>query len=213
MIGPIMYGPSSMHTAGACRVARAAWQLFGEQEIVEAHLTLHGPFRVPEGGILNKALVAGLLGYDTDHDRLNHSHEDMAAKGGVVTYENSDEPCPHSNSIRFILKGKDGRTLEVMGASIGGGMIDIYLLAGAEIHIAGDYHTLVAFCRDAAAMAGPIGELASSLRDPAVETALSPDGRTQLVLVKSPKPIPEAFSQAVSALEGIDRVSGHRQFE
>ena len=62
LIGPIMFGPSSSHTAGACRLSRAMWQIAGGK-INKAELDLHGSFRAHEGGSVNKALVAGLLGF------------------------------------------------------------------------------------------------------------------------------------------------------
>ena len=211
MIGPVMFGPSSMHTAGACRVARAVWQIAG-QDVREAHLELHGAFRVREGGQVNTALVAGLLGYDTDNDRLHHSLEDAAASNVKLTWENTVLKGAHNNTVRYTIKCKYGE-LCIAGVSIGGGMIEIQEINGAPVSITGDYHTAILFCSDAKAAAETARERLSKVSGLKVEDCASEDGKTQLVLVKTPKALLEENNTELRAIPGVTRMTGHTMFE
>jgi len=211
MIGPIMFGPSSMHTAGACRVARAVWQIAGE-DVREAHLELHGAFRVPEGGQVNTALVAGLLGYDTDNDRLHSSLEDAAANGVGLTWENTVLPGAHNNTVRYTVKGNYG-TLCVTGVSTGGGMIEMREIDGARVSITGDYYTAILFCKDARKTAASADELLEPVPGATAEASVSGDGKTQLLLVKTPDPLPEEKKAGLGLLPGVIRMVGHAMFE
>ena len=211
MIGPIMFGPSSMHTAGACRVARAVWQIAGE-DVREAHLELHGAFRAPEGGQVNTALVAGLLGYDTDNDRIHRSLEDAAASGVKLTWENTVLKDAHNNTVRYKVKGKYG-TLCVIGVSTGGGMIEMREIDGAPVSITGDYHTAIVFCNNAKAAAKTVRERLSQVAGVTVEACASGDGETQLVLIKTPKALPEEIKTELREIPGVARMTVHTMFE
>ena len=211
LIGPIMFGPSSSHTAGACRVARAVWQILGE-DVREAHLELYGSFSDRNGRGLNKALVSGLLGYDTDDDRLLHCMEHIKEKGIKLTWENVNLENAHMNTVRYTVKG-DHRQVRVVGVSVGGGMIEVREIDSAPVIITGDYHTVILWCKDGQAVIKEVRELLKQVPDVTVEFSSSEDGKTQLVLIKSPKPLPDEEKYELGRLPGVIRMTGHMMFD
>jgi L-serine dehydratase len=211
IIGPVMFGPSSSHIAGACRVARAMWQILGE-DVREAHLELYGSFYSGNGHGLNKALVAGLLGYNTDDDRIHNCMQHVKDKGIKLTYEDVDMPGAHMNTVRYRLKG-DHNSLYATGISVGGGMIQVINIDGAPVDITGDYHTFILFCKDAAALAPQVQSIVPAMEELKIETSASEDGVTQLVLVKSPRRLSEEVAAQLSALCGVVRTARHDMFD
>jgi len=211
LIGPIMFGPSSSHTAGACRVGRAVWQILGE-DVREAHLELYGSFSDRGGRGLNKALVAGLLGYDTDDDRLLRCMDHIKEKGIRLTWENVHLENAHMNTVRYTVKG-DQRQVRVVGVSVGGGMIEIREINGAPVSITGDYHTAILSCENGQAAATAARELLKREPGVTVESSSSADLKTQLVLIKTPKPLPDKTKYELSRLPGILWMTGHKMFE
>lgn len=143
IIGPIMFGPSSSHTAGACRLSRAIYQLAGGQ-IDRAHLLLHGSFQIDEGEQINKALVAGLLGMDTDDDKINDSYTYMERSQIKFSYENTHIKGAHHNTVRYIIRNKD-ISFTATSVSIGGGMIEIRDINGVQLSLTGAYNTIVIY--------------------------------------------------------------------
>ena len=211
LIGPIMFGPSSSHTAGACRVGRAVWQILGE-DVREAHLELYGSFADRNGRGLNKALVSGLMGYDTDDDRLLHCMEHIKEKGIKLTWENVNLENAHMNTVRYTVKG-DHRQVRVVGVSVGGGMIEVREINGAPVNFTGDYNTVILSCKNGQAMAAAVRELLKSEPGATVESSSSEDGKTQLVLIKSAKPLSEENKYKLSQLPEVIWMTGHRMFD
>ena len=125
IIGPVMVGPSSSHTAGAVRIGYISQKLMGEQ-IKEANILLYGSFLdTGKGHGTNKAIVAGLLGMQPDDMRIPHSMEIAEKKGIKVTFGKSTLKEAHPNSAQIILTGISGKQLEVVGESLGGSRINI----------------------------------------------------------------------------------------
>ena len=82
IMGPVMVGPSSSHTAGAARIGRITRRLLGVQPAA-AELLLHGSFAATGAGHgTDRALVAGLLGMEPDDPRLPQSFE-LAREAGM----------------------------------------------------------------------------------------------------------------------------------
>lgn len=209
LVGPIMFGPSSSHTAGACRLSRAIWQILDEP-IVSAELELHGSFRTGDSGVVNKALVAGLLGFDTDDDRINSSHELMERSGVDFKYRNVVIEGAHNNTVRYTVRGKDfGFT--ATGASVGGGMIEISDIDGAKLSVTGDYNTLIAFCSDVEAAMGGIEKIAASLPEKTIEKAEGADVR--IIMVKSSYPITDAMVLDAKKAPGVIHAGRHLRFD
>ena len=143
IMGPIMVGPSSSHTAGAVRIGRMARTLLGD-EPVKATILLHGSFA--ETGVghgTDKALVAGLLGMATDDLDIPNSFEIAEERGLKFTFDEIDLREAHPNSVKLEIKGASGRRMKMQASSIGGGRIMVDKLDGVWVSFSGDYHTLI----------------------------------------------------------------------
>jgi len=124
IMGPIMIGPSSSHTAGAARIGLFARRLFGKMPL-EVEITLYGSFaKTYKGHATDVALVGGLLNFETDDERIRQSIGLAKAAGMEVRFILSDEEPRHPNTV--LLKLRDGvEELDIMGESIGGGKMRI----------------------------------------------------------------------------------------
>ncbi|UOF89210.1 L-serine ammonia-lyase, iron-sulfur-dependent subunit beta [Fodinisporobacter ferrooxydans] len=159
IIGPIMIGPSSSHTAGAARIGRVARQLFGDQP-EHACITLYGSFaRTYRGHGTDVALTGGLLGFDTFDDRIKQSLQLAKESGVEVQFRTSEEIVSHPNTARIQLRG-NGRTLDVTGISIGGGAIEILDIDGFKVSMAAVGPTLAILHMD---KKGVIAQVTASL--------------------------------------------------
>lgn len=148
IIGPVMTGPSSSHTAGACRIGWAARHIFGGQP-ASADLGLHGSFAATgDGHGTKEALAAGLLGFGPDDARLPQALKLAAAAGlGVVFREVDLGPEAHPNSVVLTMEG-DGRRMTVTASSPGGGSVLVTAIDGHDVHLAGRLQTLLLWHND-----------------------------------------------------------------
>ena len=139
IIGPVMVGPSSSHTAGAVKIGRVSRKLLAE-EVKEAKIYFHGSFLATgKGHGTDKALIAGLLGMQVDDPAIPDSFRIAGERGMDFSLEGIDLGDVHPNSVKMNLTGVSGRTLEVVAASIGGGRIQICELDGITANFSGDY--------------------------------------------------------------------------
>lgn len=148
MIGPVMIGPSSSHTAGVVRIARAALRLLGGIPD-EAEITFYNSFaRTYEGHGSDRAIIAGLLDFKTDDIRIKDSLS-LAEKQGLIYRFRSvgNASTLHPNTIRLILK-KGDKTIEVVGESRGGGMINIAEVDGFKADFSANLHTIIITASD-----------------------------------------------------------------
>ena len=156
VIGPVMVGPSSSHTAGACRLALLA-RFTLRAPPTRAQLTLHGSFaKTGHGHGTHLALAAGLLGLFPDDDRLPNALELAAAQGLDIDFASKDLGDVHPNTVQFDLEtgtneagsdevGSDetAEHVTVVGSSLGGGLVKVFSVNAFEIHFSGAYHTLL----------------------------------------------------------------------
>ena len=137
IIGPVMVGPSSSHTAGAVKIGRVCHKLLAEK-VVRADIFFHGSFLATgKGHGTDKAVVAGLLGMQVDDPAIPHSFEIAEREGLQFTLSGIDLGDVHPNSVKLELTGESGRTLEVIAASIGGGRIEICEIDGLTANFSG----------------------------------------------------------------------------
>lgn len=147
IIGPIMIGPSSSHTAGAVRIGRAARQLFGRKP-QRADITLYGSFaQTYRGHGTDVALIGGLLDFDTFDDRIRNSFKHAADEGLQFQIFPSTEAAPHPNTARIKLTDDD-KTLEMVGISIGGGAIEVVAIDQFRVNMSVPSPTLVILHHD-----------------------------------------------------------------
>ena len=143
MIGPVMIGPSSSHTAGVVRIGRAATRILGSLP-EEAIITFYNSFaRTYEGHGSDKAIIAGLMDFATDDKRIKEAFE-LAEKNGLkYTFRSiGNASTMHPNTIKLNLKA-NGREVEVIGQSRGGGVIRIVEVDGFSADFSASLHTLI----------------------------------------------------------------------
>ena len=138
IVGPVMIGPSSSHTAGACRLGLLAAGILGGCP-KKADLLLHGSFaRTYKGHGTDRALLAGLMGWQPDDERLPRALELAKEAGLCYSFTPGDlGSMAHPNSVLFRLTGTDGNTCEVVGASVGGGQIVVTRVDGFPVELTG----------------------------------------------------------------------------
>ena len=143
VLGPVMVGPSSSHTAGAARIAFVARQILGE-DVKDAKILLHGSFALTyKGHGTDKALIGGLLGMYPDDNRIRDSFEYAKKSSLTYTFEPADFGDVHPNTVKLILTGKSGKKIEIMGCSIGGGNIKITVIDDIPVDFNGANYTLI----------------------------------------------------------------------
>ena len=143
ILGPVMVGPSSSHTAGAVRIGYIARKLLQETP-VKVEILLHGSFATTGVGHgTDRALIAGLLGMKPDDIRIPHSFEIAEENGLVFSFGTVNLRDAHPNTAVLKLVGESGKQMEVQGVSIGGGRVLIQKLNGLEVNFSGERNTLV----------------------------------------------------------------------
>ena len=148
IIGPIMIGPSSSHTAGAVRLGYIAHKVLGEKA-VKAKIELCGSFaQTYKGHGTDKALIAGILGMKSDDERIRRSLELAVEEGLEYEFAPAVIPGAHPNTARITLTGEHGAHAQLCGASVGGGNILVTEINGLEVSVTGQHNTLVVLHHD-----------------------------------------------------------------
>lgn len=176
IIGPVMVGPSSSHTAGACRLGLIARALVGgtpDHALVE----LHGSFaRTGVGHGTDRAIAGGLLDYHPDDERLRESLDAAVAAGLEIEFKNTTlRGDHHPNTTRITVK-RDGRTAVLTGSSLGAGRILVTAIDGFPVEVTGTYTTLVAVAKD---VPGIVASVAGALAEDSVNLATMRVSRRQ----------------------------------
>lgn len=168
ILGPIMIGPSSSHTAGAARLGKVARAVAGD-EVVKVTFYLHGSFaKTYKGHGTDRALVAGILGMEPSDKRLRNSLEIAKEKGLKFAFAETDLGDVHPNTVKFDMITKSGERREVIGSSIGGGSIKITEVNGNKVEFTGDYPTLIIAQKD---VPGVVSKVTSLLYDEGINIA------------------------------------------
>jgi L-serine dehydratase len=160
IIGPVMVGPSSSHTAGACRLGLLARCLVGGTP-QSARIELHGSFaRTGEGHGTDKAIVAGLMGFRPDDDRIRTALEIAEKEGLNFRFEKTTlDDDAHPNSVRMTLDRGD-RHAVMTGASLGAGRVLVSDIDGYPVEVTGNYNTIVLVAED---IPGSVARIATLL--------------------------------------------------
>lgn len=164
IIGPVMIGPSSSHTAGAARLGRITRMLLGEQP-KHAHIYLHGSFaRTYRGHGTDRALIGGLLGFSPDDIRIRDSLELAKEAGLSYEFEPTDLGEVHPNTALLEVTGTSGKTLSLLGSSIGGGNVVIQRIQDMKVEFTGEYYTLLIPHQDAPGVVANVTSVLSTNR-------------------------------------------------
>ncbi len=177
ILGPIMVGPSSSHTAGALRCAQVAASLL-EGDIRRVRFTLWNSFaHTYRGHGTDRALVAGILGLSTDDERIRDAFTLADERGLVYSFDIAgDDGSIHPNTVDIEMQNELGATAQVRGESLGGGKMRISRINGIGVDISGLYSTLFVAHRDAP---GVLAALANLLAYAGVNIAFCRTYRTE----------------------------------
>lgn len=147
IIGPVMIGPSSSHTAGAARIGKAARTLFGKEPTwIQVHL--YSSFaKTYQGHGTDVAIIGGLLDFDTDDTRIADSLDIARQKGINVSFYQDEASTDHPNTARIKI-GNENESFELVGISIGGGKVEITELNGFNLHLSGNHPALLVLHND-----------------------------------------------------------------
>lgn len=209
IIGPVMVGPSSSHTAGAVRIGLVARAL-AEEKPVRAIISLHGSFaRTGKGHGTDKAILAGLLGFQPDDGRIRVSPQLAREAGLEVVFRQIDLPGAHPNTAVIELVSETGRTTRVRGASTGGGRIAIESVNDLDVSFSGDYPTLVISHRDTpgivAAVTRQLSERQINIANMKVFRPCR--GGVAVMVIETDQPLDKSLCGSIGAISGIRSAS------
>lgn len=167
VMGPVMVGPSSSHTAGTARLGRVAREILDEDP-AEVHFYLHPPLASTyRGHGSDFALVGGSIGLNVDDPRIPEAIRIAEQMGVKIEFSEEDQGDVHPNTVRIEIKGK-AREAEIVGSSIGGGVIEVFKINGFQTRFKGDSPSLLLFYRD---RPGMISEVTRIIADEEINIA------------------------------------------
>lgn len=208
IIGPIMIGPSSSHTAGAARIGRVARSLFGRQP-KWANISFYGSFaKTYKGHGTDVAIVGGLLDFDTFDERIKTSLQIADSLGIFITFHEEDAITDHPNTAKVVIGDENGE-LELVGISIGGGKIEITELNGFALKLSGNHPALLVVHDDRyGAIAGVANVLAKfAINIGHMEVSRKEKGKKALMTIEVDQNIDDAVIQELSTLPNITQVT------
>lgn len=208
IIGPVMIGPSSSHTAGAARLGYVARTILGQRP-VKAAIRLSGSFaQTYRGHGTDKALIAGILGFPPDDVRIRDSLSQAEALGLDYSFQCENIPGAHPNTARITLTGAEGGAVTVQGASVGGGNILVDELNGMAVHVTGQNNTLVVLHKDKpGAIAAVTNFMAySGVNIGSFRLARPQKGGTAVMTIEVDGDIPDLLVETLGVLPNIIHV-------
>lgn len=208
VLGPIMIGPSSSHTAGAARLGKIARTIVNKP-IKDVTFLLHGSFKETyKGHGTDRALVAGILGMMPDDERLRDALLIAEKEGLEVHFLPADLGQVHPNTVKILMTDCDDINWEVLGSSIGGGLVEIYEINGNKVKITGEYPTIIT-CHDD--IPGTVSKVSTLFYDNDINIAhmtlvRSQKGKDATMTFKVDNNVSEELIAAIKAVEGVNRV-------
>lgn len=205
IIGPVMVGPSSSHTAGACRIGLLARALVGGTPS-NALIELHGSFaRTGEGHGTDRAIAGGLLGFRPDDERLRSALEIAEREGLGFRFDKITlDDDAHPNSARLTVT-RGPATVTCIGESLGAGRIRLREIEGYPVDISGAFPTVVLTAED---RRGSIARIATVFADEGINIATLRLSRSQrggdaFMVIECDDPVGDAIASALQALDHV----------
>ena len=205
IMGPIMVGPSSSHTAGAVRIGQVARRLLAAQP-ASAEILLHGSFAATGSGHgTDRALVAGVLGMAPDHPDIPNSFRLAQDAGMEISIRSIDLRDAHPNTAVLKMTRSDGRTLEIRAASLGGGRIRVESIDGMNASFSGEYPTLIIRNEDKPGIVSEVSSLLSSRNCNIATMQLYRDRRGGLavMVIECDSAVPDQVLDTLRRTDGI----------
>lgn len=207
VIGPIMVGPSSSHTAGAAKIGRLARSIYGRQP-KRVHIMLYGSFaETYKGHATDVALIAGLLDYDTNDSRLPEAPR-YAEEAGIEVVITAEEAIPeHPNTARIHM-ADDQDEMEVTGISIGGGKVEIVELNGFQLSLSGQSPAILILNQDRYGVIANVTNILSreQVNIGNMKVSRKEKGKLALMVIETDEMMQEDLMEEIRSLPGVIRV-------
>ena len=205
VLGPIMVGPSSSHTAGACRIAKVASKICSSG-FNSVDFYLHGSFKATyKGHGTDKALIGGTLGFDTDDPRMEKAFEEAKEKGLNYSFHAVDLGEEyHPNSVKIVYN-YDDHTEYVIGSSIGGGAMVIVNINGMAVEFRGKFPTLLMQYKEQKGVIAYVSSILSgnSYNIESINTVKNPLTEMVTLTVEVEKSLPNWIKDAILDYENF----------
>jgi L-serine dehydratase len=208
IIGQVMVGPSSSHTAGAARIGRAARLIFGI-EPTWATVHLYGSFaKTYRGHGTDLAIAGGLLGYDTDDDRIRFALETAEKHNMKIEFIEDTAATEHPNTARIKLGTKDS-SMELVGISIGGGKVEITELNGFELRMSGNKPAILIMHNDRFGAIASVTQILAQheINIAHMEVSRKDVGKDALMVIETDQNVEDDVMQVLEKASHINRVS------
>lgn len=208
IIGPVMIGPSSSHTAGAARIGRVARSLFG-REPKWAKISLYGSFaQTYKGHGTDVAIIGGLLDFDTFDERIIGSISIAQSNGMQITFIEEEAIPEHPNTAKVSI-GDDQGELELVGISIGGGKIEITELNGFELRLSGHHPAILVVHNDRFGAIASVSNILASheLNIGHMEVSRKEKGMLALMTIEVDQNIDDSVIKELEALDHVVKVA------
>jgi len=209
ILGPVMVGPSSSHTAGAVRIGNMARTLLGGEPRT-ARILLHGSFaETGRGHGTDRALIAGLMGLKPDDLDIPNSFEMAAERGLEFSFETVSLRDAHPNTAVLEVEDGDGHSLKMQAASIGGGRIRVDRLNDVDVQFTGAYNTLIIRSLD---ISGELADVTRELSRRKINIAnmslcRSKRGGAVLMVIETDQAVPPVVRTLIAELPGVARLT------
>jgi L-serine dehydratase len=205
IVGPVMVGPSSSHTAGAVRLGALARGIAGGA-VTSARITLHGSFAsTGRGHGTDVALVAGLLGYAPDDTRIPDAFAHADAAGLRLEFAEGDLGEVHPNTARLELTTADGTVVTVRGSSVGAGDVEIGLIDEFPVHLTGDLPTIGVIHHDQPGVVASVSArlAAGVINIASMQVFRERRGARALMLIETDQPVGDEVAAGIATLQGV----------
>ncbi len=209
ILGPVMIGPSSSHTAGAARIGRVARRLLGEMPKT-ARIGLYGSFaKTWQGHGIDRAVLGGLLDMGVDDERLRDSRRLARETGMDFLFTTIELKNAHPNTVVLELTGVSGAHVTVRAASVGGGNIRVQSLNGLEVGFSGDCTTIVIQHCDAPGVIADVSRLvaAAGLNIATMRVFRSEAGGNAAMALELDEEPPKGLMDSLRSLHKIQQVT------
>lgn len=208
VLGPIMIGPSSSHTAGAAKLGKIAKTIV-KKPIKHVQFFLHGSFRETyKGHGTDRALTAGILGMLPNNSNLKDAISIAESKGISLEFIPCDLGDVHPNTVKFVITDCDNDKWEIQGSSIGGGLIEINEINKTTVKITGQYPTIITFHND---IPGTVSKISTLLFDSKVNIAAmalirKQRGKDATMTVEIDDVVSDSIIDKIKHISGVNHV-------
>lgn len=208
IIGPVMIGPSSSHTAGACRIGRIVYLMTHGTPLKKVTIELSGSFaHTYQGHGTDKAIMAGLMGYQTDSIEIRDALNIARDRRIDFTFVPTHIPDSHPNTARITYELENGEKGSLMGASIGGGNIRVEAVNGMRVNLTGERTTVMVLHNDVpgviADVTSMISEKYSQLNICNFTLGRQEKGGLALMTMEFDNPCPDSLKEDIEQVDEV----------